>query len=395
MSLAIQQQILGASLRWVEAARYATGILERADFTAPINGAIFCAIRDILETGQVPDPESVRHELALWDEEHSDALYIATIAIEAYSPSPIGTWCKMLREESHQRRRDVKLRELLDLNTVDPEDARKALQDFARLDVMGVMKPLIAWNDINAEAADTGVTTGFSVIDKFTRVGYVDGQVTVVSAYHKGGKTSFKIGSFLEVAKTGVPVVFGTFSDLNPKALKKRALKNVCGVGGRPITRLDMEGDYDAALALVDFPNVKIYYGAVHGRDVETFAAYVRAEKPRIFFADYAQKIRARSVGDGEKTRQLEYVSGHLSDVADELNIPGVIGSQITSDGNGGFTTKYARALEEDAGMVLRIKREDGASFATVEIPYNRFGPSGTVQLAWNESRVRFEECGL
>jgi hypothetical protein len=386
----VEGAVIGSALTFVDAAKAASALLVASDFTAEVHREAFTVIKDQVECGLEPSILSVSQELELYEGEH-DREYLAKLVGESFSAAQIEHHCQILKEKTQQREIVAELKAIYKLNKLSPAEALERVQALAATGNTGILRPLIPWNGIDIEGRESGVSTGFFNLDEYTGVGWVDGQTSLVCAATKGGKSSLMVGSFVKAGKTGVPVIFATFGDLNPRHLKKRALKHECGMGGRPTKTLDRVPDFEDALARLSLPSVHVYYAAEHGRHVETLCAYVRKERPRIVFADYAQKIGSRTVGPGEKVRQMEFISGQLSDLADELQIPIVLGSQITGDGQGNFTAKYARALEEDAGLVLRIKRE-GES-ATIEIPYNRFGPSGSIPMRWNEKHVRFEEA--
>jgi replicative DNA helicase len=262
---------------------------------------------------------------------------------------------------------------------------------------------LLTMRDIPIGEDQRGVATGYGpIIDSFTGVGWVSGQTSVVSAYHKGGKTTFLLGSFRDCAARGLRAVYATFADLDPSQLKRRLLKQECGVGSYPKIRLDRAADFEDALAMVDDPlgewaNVRVYDSAKHGRDVEKFCGMMLAEHAReridIIFADYIQKITSRDVGARfGKTAQVEHASEQLADLAGKLNCPVVMGSQVTKGEGGEWITKYARGIEEDAGFVLRVIRE-GDTDAKVVCAFNRFGRQDVeVPLRWNDDKVRFDQ---
>jgi hypothetical protein len=126
------------------------------------------------------------------------------------------------------------------------------------------------------------------------------------------------------------------------------------------------------------------------GFDVDTFATWLRAthERPgyECVFIDYAQKLRATNASN--RFAEGDYCSEVMARLAAQVGIPIVVGSQITPGGKDGETkTKNSRAWEEDAGLVVRLKRE--GSIVECEVPYSRFGPSGEFTLRWDGERLR------
>ena len=245
-----------------------------------------------------------------------------------------------------------------------------------------------------------GVATGYgNALDELTRCGYPCGQVTGVAAVAKGGKSTFLVGSFMAQRAR---CVYATFADLNPEQLKRRSLKQLCGLGGEPKVRLDRYADWTDALSQVndpygDYSEHLVYDGTSQGRDAETFCGAMLAEHARqpltIIFADYIQRMSSREITAAKhgRTAIVEHVSQELADLARKLDIPIVIGSQITSAKDGEWMTKYASALMEDVGWLIKLTREDGATEATVEIALNRFGPQKVrLPFVFDENHCKF-----
>lgn len=255
-----------------------------------------------------------------------------------------------------------------------------------------------------SEAGESGVSTGIKGLDELTGVGLVSGQTAVVAAYRKGGKTAFLVQLALTAMKAGLNVVYATLADLDPAQLKRRMLKQLCGLSRFPAnTTFEAQRHYDEALGYLNDifreGGCRIYDGAVHGKFVEDLSSKIVAHSmqnpPDLLCVDYVQKIHSRKRGarDG-KTSEMEYVSEALKELAEELRCPVAIGSQVTFAERGGeASTKYAKAIEEDAGILMQIERFDDSKNGEpvlMTVGANRFGPSGKVDLFWDKNRVRF-----
>ena len=254
--------------------------------------------------------------------------------------------------------------------------------------------------DLDPEAPIEGVQTPFSRVNMATGVGLVSGQVTVVSAYHKGGKSSLMVQLAAHAAEHTGRTVYASFADLSPSHLMRRVMKQETGWASPPEfgqAREDWFAMWRGYQDHVFGPHLEFYSGRDHGRTVEDLRAVLldwHRESPiRLVCVDYAQKLRSRTRTDG-RTNELEYCSQVLSETAEDMGIPIVLGSQITR-GDGGSVTKYARAIEEDAGLVIRLEHDEKTDEREFDLPYNRFGPSARFPVRWNADRVKFEEVEL
>lgn len=259
--------------------------------------------------------------------------------------------------------------------------------------------PFYHLKDVDGEVPDVGVTTGFAALDNMISTkGYPKGQMTIVSAYHKSGKSTFMVSSYVHQVSRGMRSLYATFADLNAKRVKKRFMRNVSGWSHRPQLEHEQYG-YDDALYRLETEQEAYVFDCTKWEDdptIEAFRAWLRAEHSRkpfdCVFVDYAQKIGSSDKKANNPFAEAAIVSKKLSRLAEQLDIPLVVGSQITEGGKDQKTkTKNGRGLEEDGGWILRLEREDEIN-AKVEIAYSRFGEQGVeLPFRWNNERLRFE----
>ena len=289
---------------------------------------------------------------------------------------------------------------------LDPQEIVSKSQKLMADAVAGHGRPMLDLAEIDIDIeSESGVPSGFESIDRLTSwLGFVTGQTSVVAAYHKGGKTAFKLQCAKFLLDKGRNVVYATFADLSAPQLKRRLLKQMCGLSKAP----NQEGllDQNRWGQAMDFLNDRlkdgsllVYVGSEHGRYVEDLYAKVLEQEAEAgvdaVFVDYAQKLKSREKGAREnKTAEIEAASDVLKSMAEDAKCSVIVGSQITrGERKGEIMTKYARAIEEDAGLVLYIGERDEQDRVTITAAYNRFGPSGVdVDFRWDPKRVRFEE---
>jgi len=258
-----------------------------------------------------------------------------------------------------------------------------------------------AWQQIKdirvRKMSQNGVSTGFDSLDKTidTR-GYPQGQITIVAAPDKGGKSTFMLSSFIEASQreTG-RVGYATFADLNSEQLRLRINRAVSGWKSRP----NNEGyaqEYDRAMFDIDQWSSGVYDASEHddGACIETFAAWLKAEhkkKPFVcFFLDYAQEIQTVQNTQGNEARQNAIVSQAVTRLAAKLKIPLVVGSQLSGMKDGVPMTKWGRVWQEKCGWMLIVQHEDSAEVCEIWVYRSRFGSQGgKIQLPWNNQRLR------
>jgi replicative DNA helicase len=236
-------------------------------------------------------------------------------------------------------------------------------------------------SDVDATKRDTGVTTGFSQLDRLISTkGYPSGQVTVVRARHKGGKSAFMIGSARAMCDRGAKVLYMTVADLNAVRLKQRMTRNICGFSTLESAMEEgTEADVESvrrALRQIERYSIHVYDGSKvdGGHEVETVCASiieaVNEYGIEAVFIDYAQKLATRQHFRGNGTAEQDYICAMVSRTAERMGVATVVASQITVDkATGQVTTKNSRKWEEDCGWLLSVRQD------SVEVSLSRFGP--------------------
>lgn len=352
------------------------------------------SVIDIVTVGRLVRPHSdVLHEDYLVSLAEATGGYGAA-TVESYASALLG-----IQAKREMREQAVKVAKLCEDADATAADVRALLTGFDALAVPG--NPFKHFRDVHDEGGDTGVTTGFPSIDQhISTAGYPDGQMTVVRAYHKGGKSTFMLSSFMNQLAAGHRVLYATFADLNERSLKRRMKRGLSTWSKRPsLIGADHEA-YERACEVIDGEWEGYVYNAAEGEswDIESFCSWLRYQHSRTpfrcVFVDYAQELTSAN-------RQAEYseyanarcCSQALVRLAAKVNIPIVVGAQVTegSEKSGTRTiTKGSRVWEEKAGWVLTIQREEAK--VGIEITYSRFGPGKvSVPLRWNDAKLRVE----
>lgn len=330
--------------------------------------------------------------------------FVIQVAESMFSTAATLDYAKRIAEKAELRAYNLACRNVISKinNGTDVEEVRALVSSLPASG--NRTSAFIDIADVDASGEDTGVSTGIEGIDQaIATKGYPDGQMSMISAYHKAGKSTFMVQSFCHMAEQGHRVLYATFADLNAKRLKRRMLRAMSGWSRMP-ANADLFGDdaqqFDkATFAIQTVWDAEVFDASRTDSDtIESFLGQLEAkhlDKPyRAVFIDYAQKLtsdnrRARYGGVAEG----DWISHTISRAAERLGLAIIVGSQITEGGKDGKTiTKGSRKWEEDAGLVLRIQREN-QSTAKIVLEYSRFGGMGKeIECSWNPRNLIFEE---
>lgn len=403
--------VLGSCLLSARALEEVIGLLDVDDFYRPAHRLIWLEMKEIhniglYNAGCKGDSGGVDFVLLCQNLKDAGNLedaggedYLLEVAQFTPSPANATIYANIVAELATLRRIEQSAKALI-ASIEEGDGIEDLLAQAAKIPDARKYSPddLIQWADIDVQTIETGITTGDETLDAVTGFGFPNSQLSIVSAYQKGGKTSAMVDFMVGAAKAGHRVIYATFADLNPPRLKRRALKNACGFGGVP-SGMDGYIAYEQALEAQNskgfgYENILVYDARKHGKSVETFcskvAAVHRKQPISAVYCDYAQKITSRTVSRSERTQQLEFVSEQLDDLAQRTGIAVVAGSQVSMRAGVGFITQYSVSLEQDAGLVLRIsKDEKDENIRVIDIPFNRFGKEATLYGDWDDRLVK------
>lgn len=398
-SVEVEVACIGACLRGGE--QRVRQVLQRVgveQFYRPAHQAIMRHIKALFDEGSSVDLVSVAQRLELANE--IDAVgsraYLLHCAASSPTPSNAGHYAQKVHELWVRRELLARAKALAiaakqeaDLSVV----LESGLTICRGLGTQGSLSCELGDLDFASENDLAGVTTGFRTIDERTIVrGYPSGEVSVVLAKTKAGKTSWMVGSAYAASHHG-RICYATF-EMSAKRLGRRLLGQLTGYR-RPPSDLEGAAIYQQAIDSFTFTDWTFYDPSQRDTTedyVEDLCEFVREHHAaRAFtavYVDYVQllgvKVRSR-----DEYRDLQLASRYLAKLARQLQIPVVVGSQA-SVVDKEVRTKGARRLEEDAGLVLELQIEPEPQ---VLIKLNRYGESKiAVPMRWDRQRVCFVE---
>jgi len=263
------------------------------------------------------------------------------------------------------------------------------------------------------DGAWRGIPTGFADLDNIL-AGLQKADLVILAARPSLGKTSLAL-DIARHAATNEKVAVGIFSlEMSKEQLVERLIASQAGVDLWRLRtgKLSDEGaDNDfvrISEALNRLSAAKLYIDDAASPNVlqiRTMARRLQAEKGLdLLIIDYLQLMQ----GSGRienRTQEVSEISRSLKGLARELNIPIVALSQLSRSPET-RTDQIPRlsdlresgAIEQDADVVLFIYREDKVkkdtdkkNVAEIHIAKHRNGPTGKIELYFNEHYVSFK----
>ncbi len=258
-----------------------------------------------------------------------------------------------------------------------------------------------------------GLATGFVDLDNIL-AGLQRSDLIILGARPSLGKTAFALDIVRNIAKKDSGGV-GVFSlEMSKDQVIDRVLASEAGVGLWKLRtgRLTSSGDFSdfskISIALDNLSKVPIFIDDAPSPTVLQIRAMARRLKAKydlsLLVIDYLQLIQPRSEIDGF-VHQFTDIANSLKALARELNIPIIAVSQLSRavearpDQRPRLSDlRESGGIEQAADLVMFIHREDKVrrdsdrkNIAEVIIAKHRNGPTGVIELYFDEEEVSFK----
>jgi replicative DNA helicase len=234
-----------------------------------------------------------------------------------------------------------------------------------------------------------GVTTGFKPLDDLTG-GFREGQLIVIGAATKGGKTSMAVNMATRAANAGHPVGFISL-EMSSGELFDRFVASYGGVDVSVLSKAPTAQDIgNIGRAAHQASLLPIYIrdeGDVNPLQLRAAMRRMCAvHKTRIIVVDYIQLLSPTDRKDSRE-RQVAEASRTLKQLAKELGITIIALTQLNADG----ASRESRAIEHDADLFLVIEKDDeGDWFLNIKLA--RACASGKIPLNFRAQWMRFDD---
>jgi replicative DNA helicase len=421
-SMEAEQSVLGGLMldntQWDAVAEHVVA----ADFYAPKHQMLFGAIHALAEASKPVDIITVSQELEIRGELNQvDGLpYLAEIVENSVSLGNLSEYANIVRERSVVRKLLGICGEISE-RAYDPqgitseellEDAERRVFQIAedRPNQGGpeFVNPLVktALEKIdylfNNDSELTGVTTGFTELDKMT-AGLNKGDLIIVAARPSMGKTTFAM-NIVEAAIMSQEKPVVVFSlEMPADQLVTRMLSSLGRIDQTRVRtgKLEQEDWAKLSAAVNKITDRPLYIDDTSGLSPSEMRSRLRRisrenDGVALVMIDYLQLMKIKGFTEG-RTAEISEISRSLKAIAREFNCPVVALSQlnrsleqrpnkrpINSD------LRESGAIEQDADVISFIYRDevyndDSPDKGTAEIILGkqRNGPIGTCRLAF------------
>jgi len=269
----------------------------------------------------------------------------------------------------------------------------------------------------------TAISTGLLNMDKVL-IGLRPAEMIVLAARPSMGKTSLAMNIAEHVAlgttdPDGKGRAVGIFSlEMSYPSLVQRMLCCRAEIPGFRLAQGFVSDDFHRRLvqAASVLQKAKIYMDDTGGLDVMELRARARRMKKKygveLIVIDYLQLLNCREYARQGRQLETAAISSNLKAMAKELDLPVLVLSQLSrapeqrSGGDGRPKLSDLRdsgSIEQDADVVLMLRRpckypgserSDDETLAFVDVAKQRNGPTGEIELNFEESYTRFRDRG-
>ncbi|MGH9971649.1 MAG: replicative DNA helicase [Pyrinomonadaceae bacterium] len=411
-------------------------LLRPEDFYVPSHRRVFMAMIALFERGGEINPiligEELKKENAL--ESVGGISFITNLTYGLPHSTNIANYAKVVRGKSMLRQL-IKAANKITQEALEQEDEPEIILDHAEQAIFQLADERIRQGFVHVKpvaeqllekiqemegraAVLTGLTTGFADLDKMTS-GLQRADLVIVAARPSMGKTSFAL-MLAENAAIHAGAVVGIFSlEMSKEALVMRML---CSQGNIDAQRfrngfLSRPEWAQIAKSLGTLADARIFLddtAAITVLEMRAKARRLAAEQKKLdlIVVDYLQLMSGSAKRFESRQQEVSQISRELKGLAKELNVPVVALSQLSrapesrSDHRPQLADlRESGALEQDADVVAFIYREeqyktpeernslpeDQRNVAELIIAKQRNGPTGTVDLRFTPSSMRFD----
>ena len=278
------------------------------------------------------------------------------------------------------------------------------------LDATSVVADLLV--DLDKPQRPMGMPTGFAGYD-VPLGGLYDGELIVLAARPRMGKTSLALNIATNVAKAGRDALLISL-EMSARQLACRLLSSRAGVNGNDLRAGTLTDEDKAALAesanvlpldrlnLTDRPGTTV-------ADIRWTARRLQRQgKLDLVVIDYLQRLtpadpRAR------RYEQVGQMSGDLKKLTLELKVPVLCLAQLNrqAEGKGDHLPQLHQLresgdIEQDADVVMLLHREsmysknpDDFGKADLFVAKNRSGPEAEIKLDWDGATTTFSDPSI
>ncbi|MBQ7245336.1 MAG: replicative DNA helicase [Firmicutes bacterium] len=426
-----EQAVLGAALLNKDALSDAIEIIKPEDFYDTAHKEIYSAMLDLFQSSVKVDIITVSEELKKRGslELAGGRAYIAWLPDNTPSSYNAAGYARIVARSADLRALITAADEIRDRSYSESDDSTAILdraeqkifeiaqkrqgRDYTHIkDVMRDSLDIINKAALS-EGTLTGVSTGFSQLDKMTR-GLQKSNLIIVAARPAMGKSAFALNIALNAAKKSNASVLIFNLEMSKGEIGNRLLAMEANVEmerileGKTLTQEDWGAIGEATnrmgkmnIAIDDTPNISIL-------EMKNKCRRMKAEHGLdLVVLDYLQLMDSGTKVENRQ-QEISKFSRSLKLLAKEMECPVIVLSQLNrapdlrSDDHRPRMAdlRESGSIEQDADIVMFLYRDDYYNkeespipgICEVHIAKHRNGQTGKIDLAWVERYTRFNE---
>ena len=239
-----------------------------------------------------------------------------------------------------------------------------------------------------------GITSGFRLLDELTG-GFRNGQLVVIGAPTKGGKTTVAMNMAMRTADVDNNPVGIISLEMSKGELMDRL---IASKSGADLSLLTKAGEIDKQLmsrisqGANQIAKLPIWIRDESSLNCLQLRAAVRrmvaVHNVKMVVVDYIQLLEPTNTKDSRE-RQVAEASRTLKTLAKELGIVIIALTQLNSDG----ASRESRAIEHDSDLFLTISQDEkDQSSWFLNIKLARACPRASIPLTFRSEYLRFDE---
>jgi len=434
-NLEAESSLLGALLLDKEAVIKVGDMLQAEDFYKEANGMIYQAILDLFGKHEPIDILSISNRLS--EKKQLDSIggktYLAELTAGVPNSSHVLSYAKMIRKKATLRRLNRAASDISEFSFNEEEEVEtildKAEQKLFAISQKALQKNFVSIKNILGDTFQRidelhksggsgvrGIPTGYTDLDKLLS-GMQKSDLIILAARPSLGKTTLALDIVRNIA-TKSKVAVGVFSlEMSKEQLTDRLLASEAGVDlwrmrtGKLSDGAD-DDDFprigramgvlsEAPIFIDDSPNLNIM-------EIRTKARRLKMEHNLGFLiVDYLQLMDSGGMNSESRGQEISAISRGLKQIAREIDVPVLALSQLSRDVESRSPAipkladlRESGSIEQDADIVMFIYRkakdksrectDEEKLLAEIHIDKHRNGPTGIVNLFFDENKVSF-----
>ena len=431
-SLEAEQALLGAILLDPKAYFEIASFLEDDDFFLKRHEYIWAALRRLHDRHDAIDYVTLSRELqdmSVLDEVGGQA-YLTSLVNNTPSSVHAEVYGRLVERTSIRRKmltatdeiRRLALDEELPIDKVLSE-AEQALFTVSNSQIKREFVPI--WQAVSeyydeiekqlAAGDETfGLPTGFKKLDELLG-GFQKSDLIVFAGRPGMGKTSWLLTVALNIARRGARIALFTM-EMGVEQMVQRLISMETGISiqqlrSAKITPREQTRLTEAIGRISTLPLFIDDTPSITPTEIRTKCRRLQHEYGLdLVLVDYMQLMSAGKVYENNRVQEISYISRNLKDLARELNVTVLSTAQLSraveqrQDKRPQLSDlRESGSIEQDADAVMFLYRDEVYNPDTVEYPNaadvilskHRHGPTGTVQLLFQKTIMKFQDARI